>query len=140
MVIQPLSTRLIKPNFCFTLPPTQHHSFFRNLKHIGKIKFFQYFHSFSSIINIKKRIITKSCLGQIMKIFLNVCIICKTILQVQNYQEQQIWFEKLLAAIKEILRSQQNVVYIFIITILFGICFERIISLCIRPLLSCDSH
>ena len=26
MAIQPLSTRLIKPNFCFTLPPTQHHS------------------------------------------------------------------------------------------------------------------
>ena len=30
VVIQPLSTRLIKPNFCFTLPPTQHHSFSRN--------------------------------------------------------------------------------------------------------------
>ena len=26
MAIQPLSARLIKPNFCFTLPPTQHHS------------------------------------------------------------------------------------------------------------------
>ena len=25
MVIQPLSTRLIKANFCLTLPPTQHH-------------------------------------------------------------------------------------------------------------------
>ena len=32
VVIRPLSTRLIKPNFCFTLPPTQHHSFFRNWK------------------------------------------------------------------------------------------------------------
>ena len=31
VVIPPLSTHLIKPNFCFwSLPPTQHHSFFRN--------------------------------------------------------------------------------------------------------------
>ena len=30
VVIQPLSTRLIKPNFCFPLPRTQPHSFFRN--------------------------------------------------------------------------------------------------------------
>ena len=30
LMIQPLSTRLIKPNFCLTLPPKQHHSFFRN--------------------------------------------------------------------------------------------------------------
>ena len=30
MVIQPLSTRLMKPNFCSTLPPTKYHSFFRN--------------------------------------------------------------------------------------------------------------
>ena len=30
VVIQPLSTCLIKPNFCFTLPPTQYRSFFRN--------------------------------------------------------------------------------------------------------------
>ena len=29
-VIQSLSTRLRKPNFCFILTPTQHHSFFRN--------------------------------------------------------------------------------------------------------------
>ena len=36
VVIQPLSTRLIKPNFCFTLPPTQHHSFFRNQKFIHR--------------------------------------------------------------------------------------------------------
>ena len=28
MVIQPLSTRSIKPNFCSTLPPTQYTSFF----------------------------------------------------------------------------------------------------------------
>ena len=27
VVIQPLSTPLIKPNFYFTLPPTQYHSF-----------------------------------------------------------------------------------------------------------------
>ena len=34
MVIQPLSTSLKKPYFCFTLPPTQHHSFFRNYKFV----------------------------------------------------------------------------------------------------------
>ena len=30
VVIRPLLTRLMKPNSCFTLSPTQHHSFFRN--------------------------------------------------------------------------------------------------------------
>ena len=30
VVIQPSTNSLIKPNLCFTLPPTQHHSFFRN--------------------------------------------------------------------------------------------------------------
>ena len=30
VAIQTLSIRLIKPNFYFTLPPTQYHSFFRN--------------------------------------------------------------------------------------------------------------
>ena len=36
VVIQPLSTGLIKLNFCFTLSPTQYHSFFRNWKSIYK--------------------------------------------------------------------------------------------------------
>ena len=33
-----LSTQLIKPNYLVTLPPTQHHSFFRNLPHLCETK------------------------------------------------------------------------------------------------------
>ena len=33
-LIRPLSTRLMKPNLFFTLPPMQHHSFFRNSKFV----------------------------------------------------------------------------------------------------------
>ena len=36
VVIQPLSPGFIKLNFCFTLSPTQYHSFFRNWKSIYK--------------------------------------------------------------------------------------------------------
>ena len=40
VVIQPLSTRLIKPTFLFwSPPPTQHHSFFRNYKSISSTVF-----------------------------------------------------------------------------------------------------
>ena len=35
VVIQPQSTRLIKPNFCFNLPLTQHHGFFEKLESIS---------------------------------------------------------------------------------------------------------
>ena len=108
VVIQPQSTRLIKPNFCFNLPPTQHHGFFEKLESIS-IKL--------CLIVLKCKITSllplKCILSDFMPVKYDVIVFIKNNVPLRNSSCQGFGFWFSFEFVPQKLRSNRSLVHPF---------------------------